>query len=240
MRKLFTLLFIAGLSLTSCEKDETIEAKDYTTYTATANLNSEDGKMVPVLGPPPEYTPTGEEAPQYFYSVQYQLNINDKDKAFVGVINSSNNYQDIVVPVAPESKLESKLPADGDWQLMITRYKTDAFHNASQSWYPLDLVGVLINTAKNIETTIVNDDKFDTVSLEDANKAEFKNDVDNIGHAFQYYDMTEHKYKVVENNYYLVKIGNDEIYKLRFMDFYGDGKEKGEKGHVTFQYELLK
>jgi hypothetical protein len=240
MRKLFTLLFVAGLSLTSCKKDETVKAKDYTTYTVTANMNSEDGKMVPVLGPPPTYTPTGEMQVQYFYSVQYSLNINDKDKPFMGVVNSSKDYQDVVVPVDPNSELTEALPKNGDWQLMLTYYKTDAFHAASQSWYTMNLVGVLTNTENNIETAVITDDKFDTVSLEDANNAEFKNDVDNIGHAWQYYDRTEHKYKIVENNYYLVKIGKDEIYKLRFMDFYGDGKEKGEKGHITFQYELLK
>ena len=240
MRKLFTLLFIAGLSLTSCEKDETIEAKDYTTYTATANLNSEDGKMVPVLGPPPSYKPTGKMQVQYFYSVQYSLNIDDKGKSFMGVVNSSKDYQNIVVPVADDSDLTEALPKEGDWQLMITYYKTDAFHNASHSWYTMNLVGVLTNAENNIETAVVKDDKFDIISLKDANKAKFKDDVDNIGHAWQYYDMTEHKYKIVEDNYYLVKIGKDKIYKLRFMSFYGDGKEKGEKGHLTFQYELLK
>ena len=242
MRKLFTLLFVTVLALSSCEKDETIEAKDYTTYTATINLNSEQGKQVPVLGPPPTYTPTGNMKVQYFYSVQYLFNLNDKDKLFRGLVNSSDSYQDIVVPVDPNSKLTEALPKNGDWQLMLTYYKTDAFHTSSQKWYSMNLVGVLTNSENNIETAIVSDDNFDTVSLENANGAVFKKDVDNIGHGFQYFDMstTPPKYVALENNYYLVKVGKDEIYKLRFMDFYGDGKEKGEKGHVTLQYELLK
>ena len=240
MRKLFTLLVIAALSFTSCNKDETIEPKDYTNYTVTANLNSEEGKMIPVLGPPPAYEPTGETQVQYFYSVQYSFNINDKDHSILGVVNSSNDYQDVVVPVDPNSELVEKLPNKGDWQLMLTYYKTDAFHHASQSWMTMNLVGVITNAENNVETAVVTDDKFDTISLEDANNAVFSNKVDNIGHAWQSYDLSEHKYKIVENNYYLVKVGNDEIYKLRFVDFYGDGREKGEKGHVTFQYELLK
>lgn len=240
MRKLFTLLLITGLALASCQKDETIKAKDYTTYTVTANLNSEHGKMVPVLGPPPEYMPTEEVEVQYFYSVQYFFNIDESGKEFSGVVNSNDEYQDIIVPVDPESDLDESLAKDGDWQLMLTYYKTDAFHEASGAWYSMNLVGVLLNESKHIETAIVNDDKFDTISLEDANMTEFNMDIDNIGHAWQYYDMNEHKYKAVENNYYLVKVGKGEIYKMRFMDFYGDGVEKGEKGHVTFQYELLK
>ncbi len=235
MRKLIAVLFIVGVTLSSCEKDETVAAKDYTTHTVVLNLNSEDGVLPDGYVSPSDGRPPMDP---YYYSVQYSFSFSDKEIENKGVVNNSADYQFIVVPKAPDSELVENLPADGDWQLMVANYTTDAFFQSGGIWMSMPLVGVLIN--KNIEVANVKDENFDTITLDDAGNFEYKNDVDAIGHDWQYYSRAEHKYVIDTDNYYLVKVKADEIYKLKFVDFYGDGKEKGEKGHLTLQFELLK
>ena len=243
MNKLFTLLFVVALSLSSCKKDETIAGKDYTTYTAVLSLNSESGKMIPEVGPPPEFTPTGNEVVDYFFSVQHSFKLSDKGST--GVINSSSDYQDLVVTKNPETELEDVLPKEGDWHLMLTEYTTEEVYGASGSWYAMPLVGVLSN--KGVSTANISSDKFESITLADAQKETFSHDVDNIGTKWQEFNMDVRKYIILDGtdgredaNTYLVKITDDEIYKFRFMDFYGDGRDVKEKGHITFQFELLK
>ena len=234
MRKLFILLFIAGLSLTSCEKDETVEAKDYTTYTETLNLNSTDGIL------PPGYTPPSDGRPSknpYFFSTQYSIKLSSNDNS-VKVVSNESDYQNLVIGVNTETDLVDVLPKEGDWHLIFTEYYTEELFGQTD-WYQMYLVGVLAN--KGISTVNIASDKFEDITLADAKNEEFTDKVDNIGTKWQEYNRGLKKYIIIdEASTYLVKVSDDEIYKLRFMDFYGDGVEKGEKGHITFQYELLK
>ncbi len=255
MKKIFTLLFVAGLALTSCEKDETVEAKDYTTYTVSANMNSKDGKEIPVLGH--DRLPTGEFENQYYYSVQYLFNLDD-DKLNAGVVNSSDVYDEIVLPKDPSTDLTQKLPVDGDWQIALTQYLTeDSYIDEGETKYQqYPVVGVLVNTNKNIEVAHIFksvdielakniDDfiEFADVDLADAISANYSKDVDEIGFDWKSLNFSNFTYEIVSNNYYLVKISDNEIYKLRFVDFYGenpDDNTKVEKGHIKFQFELLR
>ena len=242
MKRIFTLLAIVGLGLTSCEKEKTIVAKDYENHVVDANMNSIDGKVV--VDPH-----TQVEGPQYYYSAQYSFEFNGtiSDK----VVNSSDAYDNIVLPKDPANgnDLTEKLPKSGDWDLLITQYLTeDSYQEEGVTKYKAyPVVGLLINEARSIEVANVKDSSFNTITLEDANKMSFVDDVDAIGYDWKKLNFSTFTYDIVKDNYYLLKLSNGDIYKVKFEDFYGEnpGDNPKEtkpllKGHVKFQFQLLK
>lgn len=240
--KFLTLLAVAGLGFMSCEKEETIAPKDYTTYTVEASLNSEDGKEVPKLDPATHQPLLDENGNpimenQYFYSVQYLFNLTNDE--LVPVVNSSDNYANFVIPTDPETGLTSQLKADGDWTIALTQYVTELPYDEGgvTMYMEYPTVGALINMDKNIEAVKVEDDKFETITLEDAKTKTFSTEITTIGYDWKVLDFSTYTYKTVENNYYLVKINEDDIFKFRFVDYYN---ADGEKGNVKFQFQLLK
>jgi hypothetical protein len=243
MKKLFTLLAIVGLGLTSCEKDETVKAKDYKNYVVEANLNSIDGKEV-------TNPHTGITGKQYYYSVQYNFNLSDNDIS-EGIVNSSDKYDNIVLPKDPanSNNLTEKLPENGDWEILLSQYVSEVSYldEGVTKYQKYGVVGVMINQDKNIEVSNIKDNKFDSITLEEAKTATFKDDVDAIGYDWKELDFATFSYKIVTDNYYLVKLSNGDIYKLKFEDFYGENpydnpKETKDflKGHIKFQFQLLK
>lgn len=241
MKKLLTLLFIASLGLVSCEKEETIAPKDYTTYTVDANMNDADGKLIPELDPAtrePKLDAQGNVImeKQYFYSVQYLFNLTKED--LVGVVNSDAAYVDFVLPTNPETELVAKTTADGSWQIALTQYTTElSYEEDGETLYmELPTVGALINTQANIAVAHMEDTDFETITLADAKNATYSTDVDAIGYEWKEFSYTTNTYDIVQDNYFLVKIGEDEIFKLRFLDFYNTD---AEKGYIKFQFQLL-
>jgi len=241
MKKLFTLLFIVSIGLVSCEKEETIEPKDYTTYTVNANMNSELGKLIPKLDPNTRQPMLDDDGNplmenQYFYSVQYLFNLNKE--ALVPVVNSEDSYIDFVIPVNPESNLTEMTTADGLWQIALTQYMTEIpYQEGEQTLYmQYPTVGALINTQANIEVAHIEDENFETITLDIAKNASYSTEVNAIGYEWKAIEFSTYTYQVIEDNYFLIKISEDEIFKLRFLDFYN---EEAEKGNIKFQFQLL-
>lgn len=241
MRKFVLFLAIASLAMQSCTKEKTVAPKDYTTYTVEANMNDAAGKLIPKLDPATRQPMTDENGDvimenQYFYSVQYLFNLNNED--LVGVVNSSTNYVNFVLPVNPESELVANTVADGDWQIALTQYTTEIPYQSEgvTMYMEYPTVGALINTQANITVAHIEDAYFDTVTLTDAKTATYSSNVDAIGYEWKEYNRSTNTYNVLEDNYFLVKIAEDEIYKLRFLDYYNT---QAEKGHITFQFQLL-
>ena len=238
MKRIFTLLAIVGLGLASCEKEQTIEGKDYDNHVVVANTNSTEGKVV-------TDPHTGVEGPQYYYSVQFGFEFS-KGELSAGVVNSLDTYDNIVLPKDPANgnDLTEKLPKSGDWNLLITQYLTEDSYTEDGvlKYMAYPVVGVLINKDKGVEVANVKDANFETITLAEASAMDFKDDFDAIGFDWKELDFTTFSYTIVKNNYYLVKLTNGDIYKLEFEDFYGNNPETGkaEKGHITFQYQLLK
>jgi len=66
-------------------------------------------------------------------------------------------------------------------------------------------------------------------------KFETKQDV--IGFDWKYYNIDHALYSITPNIVYIIRSVNGLYYKLRFIDYYDQNKQKG---NPTFQYELLK
>ena len=236
MKKGLLLLMMAAAVLSSCEKDKEIKKGEDTISTYTLSLNKEGGREIIDFR-------TGKKEKQYYYSLQYAFNLGDSDFG-EPVINRSSDYMDVAIYKNPEETKEDKLPTNGSWQLLLTEYVTEASYieNGETKWMERPMVGMLINKDNGVSVAQVKDDNFESISLESAKAETYKNDVDVIGIKWWSTDRTTHRYTIVEDNYYLIKVADNEIYKFRFLDFYGLDKATGkaEKGNITFQYELLK
>lgn len=241
MKKLLTLLLIASIGLISCNKEKTIAPKDYTTYTVEANMNDASGKLIPKLDPATRQPMTDDQGNvimenQYFYSVQYLFNLTKE--ALVGVVNSDPAYVNFVLPVNPASELVENTTADGSWQIALTQYTTELSYDEGgvTMYMEYPVVGALINTEANITVANMKDANFETITLADAKNATYSAAVDAIGYEWKEFSYTTYTYDIVPDNYYLIKVGEDEIFKLRFMDYYNT---EAEAGHIKFQFQLL-
>ncbi|MCD6090978.1 MAG: HmuY family protein [Bacteroidales bacterium] len=241
MKKLLTLLIIASIGLVSCDKEETIAPKDYTTYTVDVNMNNALGKLIPKLNPATRQPMLDDEGNvimenQYFYSEQYLFNLTNED--LVGVVNSDPAYVDFVLPVNPASELVAMTTANGEWQIALTQYTTEIpYEEDGETLYmEYPTVGALINTQANITVAHIEDANFETLTLADAKNATYSSEVDAIGYEWKAISYVTYTYDIVQDNYFLVKISADEIFKLRFLDFYNTD---AEKGHIKFQFQLL-
>lgn len=241
MKKLLTLLISASIVLVSCEKEETIAPKDYTTYTVDANLNSTLGKSIPKLDPATRQPMQDDQGNiimenQYFYSVQYLFNLTNED--LVGIVNSDAAYVDFVLPVNPASELVAKTTSGGSWQIALTQYITEIpYQEEGETLYmEFPTVGALINTQANITVAHIEDANFETITFADAKNATYSSAVDAIGYEWKDISYITYTYDIVQDNYFLIKIGEDEIFKLRFLDFYN---VEAEKGNTKFQFQLL-
>lgn len=242
--KFRTLLVVAvlALGLMSCDKEDTVAPKDYTTYTVDASLNSKDGKLSPKMKPgthTPEMDKDGKPVmvAQFFYSAQYLFNLSKEE--LVAKVNSDESYVKFIIPTNPKSDLKENLTAEGDWTIALTQYVTEMPYKdgTEMAYMKYAVTGALINTAKGVQAVKVEDENFDTITLADAEKNIFSSEITTIGYDWKKLDFQTLSYKIVKNSYYLVKLENDNIFKLRFIDFYN---AKGEKGNVKFQFQLLK
>jgi hypothetical protein len=235
MKRIFTLLSVLALTFSSCDKEEIIDKIDLDTslYTVTANLNNANGK---------ETTDRqGNVGPQYFYSQQHMLNIEDLEGSMV-YVNSQDNYNNFVFPKDPNTTLTPTTTAPGDWHFALTQYITeDSYEDNGQTVYQAyPTVGVIVNSKKSMQVARIQDANFDSITLEEARQANFSDEADTIGWNWKEFQFSSYTYKILEDNYYLVKLDTDQIIKLRFVDFYGENEAGDlEAGHIKFQFQLL-
>ena len=227
---------MAVVAMSSCTKDENVKKGGEDTTTFTLSLNKEGGKEITDR--------TGAMMSQYYYSLQYTFDLGSGEFG-TPIINSDATYDDVEIYKNPEETKEDKLPINGSWQLLLTEYITEASYideNEDTKWMKRPMVGMLINKDNGVTVSQVKGDDFESISLATAKEKTFSSSVDQIGIEWWSNNPQTHKYEIVENNYYLIKVGDNEIYKLRFENFYGLDKTSGkaEKGNITFQYELLK
>jgi hypothetical protein len=235
MKRIYALLSVLAFSFSSCDKEETIDRIDLDTklYTHTANLNNPNGK---------DYKDRqGNVGPQYFYSQQHMLNIEDLENSEI-LVNSQDDYNNFVFPKDPNSTLTAVTTAPGDWHFALTQYTTeDSYVENEQTIYnDYPVVGVIVNSQKNMQVAHIQDSNFDSITLEEARAASFSDEADTIGWDWKEYQFSTYTYKILEDNYYLVKLDTDQIIKLRFVDFYGENEAGDvEAGHIKFQFQLL-
>ncbi|WP_152286371.1 HmuY family protein [Flavicella marina] len=130
------------------------------------------------------------------------------------------------------------------WDIVLSPYngRTD---NGSGTLVPYSLTGALTNkgnvTALRINKSEVesNGDTFisyDAINYENASRLELSSEVDAVGSDWKQLDFATFTYKIVEDQYYIIKTTEGVFFKLAFTSFYNDDLEKG---HPALQFQRL-
>jgi len=96
--------------------------------------------------------------------------------------------------------------------------------------------GVLLNKTSDLEVAEITNLDYDDISLANVPEFDFKQQMDQIGYDWKYYNIDEGLYLIDQTKIYIIKYGNGLIYKLKFIDYYSD---IGKKGFPTLSYALL-
>jgi hypothetical protein len=136
-------------------------------------------------------------------------------------------------------KTVENAPPDNQWDIVFTRY-THVFEDQEFPFRNYNVVGVLANRQAGILLAKVSDSLPNYIPFEDmtANVAiqrQYSAKADLIGYDWKRFDF-ELGYRIVKNQYYLIKNNEGYIFKLRFFDFYG---ADGNKGTPQFEFKRL-
>lgn len=122
-------------------------------------------------------------------------------------------------------------PLSQDWDLLFTRYRHIFYIDPNPTDpFPYLVTGAILNprfTSVSIDTVL----GFQTIDLQKAQSLSYSSRPDIIGYAWKNFDFTvSFTYSVNPNTTYIVrseKSGSPQYYKLRFLDFYNENREKG-------------
>ena len=116
--------------------------------------------------------------------------------------------------------------------MRFTRYWEDSVF-ARNVYQPYYVNGALSNHENLVYVGRINDNRFEDFGLEDARKIKFSDNRNVVGWDWKEFEVN--KYKIVDNQYYIIKDGEGAYYKMRFLDFY----KNGEDGFIQLEYKRL-
>jgi hypothetical protein len=143
--------------------------------------------------------------------------------------DANRNYA--YVSIRNKQVLNDFEPLAKDWDLIFTRYRHIFYIDPNPTDpFPYLVTGALLNprfTAVAMDTI----QGFANIDLPMASSLSYDNTPDIIGYAWKNFDFTvSFTYSVNPNTTYIIrstKSGTSKYYKIRFLDFYNENKEKG-------------
>lgn len=113
-------------------------------------------------------------------------------------------------------------PAQTDWDLCFTKYKTDYYNDGS---FYQDVTGALhhpsLEVAENVEPT----------NVPDVSNLTFVEDIDAVGYDWKTFNLATFQYTLTDKAYY-IKNTAGTVYRLKFTSFVGSSN-----GVITFNHE---
>ncbi len=122
-------------------------------------------------------------------------------------------------------------PVNTNWDFIFTQYSV---------WFgppnniPYKVTGLLTNPNMTYAYFMDSTSNFDSITLKSVQQAKFTTTRDNVGYTWKRFNGVA--YTELTSYNYIIKSGNDQYYKMRFLDFYN---ASGIKGYPKFQYYLL-
>jgi hypothetical protein len=100
------------------------------------------------------------------------------------------------------------------------------------------VTGVLTNPAQTYAYFMDSVTNYDSISLKNVDNSKFTTTRDNIGYTWKRYSFSDATYTTLSSYNYIIKTGNGQYYKMRFLQFYN---LQGNKGYPEFQvFQLTK
>lgn len=121
-------------------------------------------------------------------------------------------------------------PPKTDYDLCFTQYT----HVFTDPPYPYSVNGVLINS---FNTEVAEAFQTDFADIDEAFAATlvYSHDLDVIGYDWKSFNLQDNIYNVATTQNYLIRDADNNLFKLRFIDFYDENGVKGTPG-----FELLR
>jgi hypothetical protein len=124
--------------------------------------------------------------------------------------------------------------ANQDWDIVFTQY-IHVFYDEDPA-LPYLVTGVLSNPERVEVAELDSMITWENISLSDAEGVNYSKNVNVIGYDWKDYSFDTRGFTVFPWKMYLIKVDNEKVYKLRFLDFYNN---LGEKGNPLFEYQKL-
>ncbi len=215
MKKYILLLIAAVVVFSSCDDEDSVEVKDYGLKTFSAEMN---------------YDPEAAHG-EVSYKQQVFYALGDEEAIAIGTYGE-DSWTDFNLV---EDEISINVTG---WDIVFTNYTVNL--GTEDEPYAYKVTGVLI--ADGVEVALVEDtesddvsESFSNLSLSDVSGLEYSADMDVIGYSWKAYDSSTQLFKVNDNWFYILKIG-EETYKLRFVNFYG---ESTSERIIKIEYQLM-
>ncbi len=237
------ILLAAVVLMASCSDDEKITPKDYGMKTFAADM---------------KYKSSGGMAKDFNCKQQTFFKFGQADAVFIGEHGTDTWTRFDLCPKVPKSMGSTELIDNPlynlkttkvqDWDMVFTQYIGDAYggRGPKGAIMPYFLAGVLINPDK-VQVGLVVEDKnksvtelaqaFADLKLADVATVEYKNNMDAIGTKFRAMKGMGN-YEPNLHAFFIVKRNNGDIYKLRFIGFWGGAEKKNKV--FKCEYALMK
>ncbi len=128
-------------------------------------------------------------------------------------------------------------PPKSTWDVVFTRYRPLVYDNFTQVSVPYMVTGVLLNPS-GTKAAADSISGFTAIDREKALGLTASTCRDVIGYDWKSIDMRNvgGHYTVDRSKTYILHTRKNQLFKLRFLDYYNSS---GEKGHPLFEYERL-
>lgn len=220
MKKLVLLMTMAiSLAFVSCDDDDDIvEVKDYDLKTFSANYNYTDGSYLD----------------QIYFSFTDSL-------IAKATYDTDDWTQFYLIPDSAATNYTSDIQG---WDVVFTNYTTNLGTDTEP--FAHNVTGALINIEEGIEVAFMEYMEYDNtdsiskafvnLSLADVGSLDYSTESDAIGYTWKSLDHTTFTFTVSTNYFYIVKLNEEDYYKLRFVSFYGSTTSERI---ATIEYQLM-
>lgn len=130
--------------------------------------------------------------------------------------------------------IENAEPDKRTWDIEFTKYKHTFFEFTPPLPYPV--TGILSNSY-NVEIAIDSSNNFENINLTNVKDLSFSKKRNTIGFEYKAFSFkSTFEYTINSKNIYVIKDTNGNFYKLKFLDFYNNKKERG---YPKFEFIIL-
>ena len=240
---------------TDASFEQSIDPKDFSTVPDNANWNPDTAAVIQVQSLPSkvyliERGPLFYAPDQSYFKLQvmaitddaYTIRVAPPDAGTGETLTiPRNDSQYSCTYWHLDNGLTDVAPPDANWDLLFTRYyhTYDSLPDGDPFKY-YGVTGALSNTWKNVQVKAISGEQAETKPYANADSldwsaANWSPHANTIGFDWKIYDF-EAGFIVRTDVYYLIRLAEGSIYKLKFTGFLN---EAGVKGHPAFLYKRI-
>src|SRR5690606_38385722 len=119
------------------------------------------------------------------------------------------------------------------YDVVFTRYKHIYYYLNN---FPYLVTGAMLNSF-DTKAALDTVHHFEDITLATLSELDFSKNRNTIGFEWKDYNINLGQYSIRPNVCYVIQTSNGEYYKLRFLSYYD---KNGQKGHPSFEFELVK